>query len=356
LCKNLYIDWFHVNIIENLKEQIKLSTSRIELAQKQLESYKSGLTKLSLMSAASVELSIEKNQFLLHKCQQKLKKLELKDIKELEEKEKQKEYIRENNYYKYQSLRIKHDKTQTTKKIKGALSLLEEVPSKIKLKDEEIYAISHKSDEVFLSIHADLDDELIEIKSEFMELVENSFNETNNELKLLNYRIPIIILQLKVLLENIKENLEDDNLNTNTFTTLPRFQDWWIHELWTTHLAYMGLYEWKEIVLSLCISTEQKRAFEVIFKNWILIKKILNAKGGYAYLYNQAFDDMICKYAQLEDEYDKTNLNENETLILELTKNEDFSSVSKKHEVLTSYMQFKIEKEREKENSKEKKL
>jgi hypothetical protein len=342
-----------MNIIEDLKNRIKLSTSRIELALKQLEEYESGAVKRSLMSVSSIELSVERNRFLLDKYTQKLKRLESKNIKEVEENEKKKQSIRENNYFKYQSLRIKHDKTKTKKEIHDALYILNDIPSEMNIEDEEIFAISHKSKEVFLEIHSDLDDELIEIRSEFLDLIENNFNNTNNELKLLNYRIPIIILQLRILLKNIKENLDEDKLNTNKFTGLPKFEDWWIHELWTSHQAYMGLFRWKEVVLSLCISTEQKSAFDIIFKNWILIKKILNVKAGYGYFYNKAFDDMICKYAGLEDEYAESNLKQMKDIVFELTKNENFTSVSKDHDIVTPYMQFKIEKKLENEKTKE---
>jgi len=337
-----------MNIIEDLKNKIKISTSRINSARKQVESHRLGDVKLSYLSYSSLELSIEKNQFLLDKYKKKLQKLTLEDVKEIEKKHKKKQEILKNNYYKYQMLRIKHDKVKTQKEIMNALDILEDIPKEIKLNDEDIFAISHKSEEVFLKIHSNLDDDLIEIKNEFISLVEDKFNETNNELRLLNSRIPIVILQLRILLQNIKENIDEENLNTNKFVGLPKFEDWWIHELWSSPQAYMGLFKWQEIVLSLCISTEQKRAFEVIFKNWILIKKLLNTKGGYGYFYNHAFDEMISKYADLEDEYDKENLKSMEKIILNLTEKENFKSVSKEHNELTPYMKFKLEKEEEK--------
>lgn len=321
--------------------------SRIELARKQLQDHESGKSKLSIMVVASTELSIEKNRFLLNKYRNKLKNiqgLESDDLSELEEEELKREEIRQKNYFKYQAQRLRHTKNRTEEDVKASISILNELPEDIQLEDYELFDIGHKSAELYLDIHSDLDDELIEIKSEFLSLVEKNFNEINNELKLLNYRIPILILQLRILIKNIKENIDESNLENNEFKGLPKFEDWWIHELWKSHQAYMGLFKWKKIILNLCITSEQKRAFEVIFKNWILVKKLLNVKGGYAYFYNYAFDEMISKYAELEDEYEEKNLKSMEKIVQTLTINEDFTTVSSDHTIETPYMKFKLEK------------
>jgi len=336
-----------MKIIEELETKIKLTIARIELAKKQLLENESGEAKMSLMLVSSTELSIEKNTFLLNKYKHKLRKLQSKDIKQLIIDEKNKEFIIHTNYFKYQAQRIKHNKSKTQKEIDAALYILEDIPEEIQLEDVEIFQISHKSNELYLDIHSDLDDELIEIKSEFLERVEGHFNETNSELKLLNYRIPIIILQLRILLKNIKENIKESKLHKQDFSGFPKFEDWWIHELWSSHQAYMGLFRWKKIVLDLCISSEQKRAFEIIFKNWILVKKILDVKGGFAYFYNSAFDELIYKYAELEDEHDESNLTSMKNIVVKLTQNENFDSVSEEHEIITPYMKFKIAKENE---------
>lgn len=334
-----------MKIIEELEKKLALSISRIELAKKQLNESESGKIKLSFMVVASTELCIERNTFLVNKYKYKLRKLKDEDQKQLEEDEHNKETIRENNYFKYQPQRIKHTKDKTDKEIEAALSTLKDIPEDIKLEDKELFAISEKSSELCLDIHSDLDDDLIEIKSEFLALIESDFNDVNNELKLLNYRIPIIILQLRILLKNIRENIKESKLEKHKFTGLPKFEDWWIHEMWTSPQAYMGLFKWKQIILSLCISSEQKRAFDVIFRNWVLVKKILNVKGIFAYFYNYAFDEMIFKYAELESEEDESNLNSMKAIVEKLTINENFSTVSETHDVLTPYMKFKIEKE-----------
>ena len=336
-----------MKILEDLEKQIKLSESRIALARKQLESNESGKIKLSLMAVASTELSIEKNTFLLNKFKHKLRKLQSANIEELEKDEQTKANIRESNYFKYQSQRIRHTVKKTQSEINDALYILDELPENVRLEDIEIFQIAHKSKDLFLEIHSDLDDELLEIKSEFISLVEGNFNDTNLELKLLNYRIPIIVLQLRILLKNIRENLDEATLNKEEFSGLPKFEDWWIHELWKSHQAYMGLFRWKEIILGLCITTEQRRAFEIIFKNWILVKKILNVKGNFAYFYNYAFDELIFKYAELEDEFDESNLNIMKTIVEKITEDEKFDTVSEKHSVVTPYMKFKTDKQNE---------
>ncbi|MGB3751618.1 MAG: hypothetical protein WA945_08615 [Arcobacteraceae bacterium] len=338
-----------MNIIEELEQKIKISKASIVVAQKQLSEHIEGTHKLSIMSVASTELSMEKSLFLLGKYTKKLKKLKKQDFSELEANEKSKAFIVKNNYFKYQIQRIKHDKTKTPIEIQNALSVLCDIPEKMKFEDLDLFTIGHKSAELYLEIHSELDDELIEIKSEFLDLVKNHFNEINSELKLLNYRIPIIILQLRILVKNIKENIDENTLNRKKFTGLPKFEDWWIQELWTSHQAYMGLYKWKKIILSLCITTEQKKAFEIIFKNWILVKKILNVKGSIAYFYNFAFDEMIFKYAELEDEHDEKNLSSMKSIVKKLTENENFITVSDDHNILTPYMKFKIEKKIEKD-------
>jgi len=330
--------------IEDLEKKIKLSESRIELARKQLQENESGENKLSIMVKGSTELCIERNRFLLNKYRQKLRRFKAQDLTLLEENERTKEDIRQKNYFKYQTQRIKHTQEKSENEIADALCILEDIPEDIQLEDINIFDLAHKSRELHLEIHSNLDDELLEIKNEFLGLVDGNFNEVNNELKLLNYRIPIIILQLRILLKNIKENLEESKLHKQKFSGLPKFEDWWIHELWVSHQAYMGLFRWKVIVLGLCISTEQKRAFEIIFKNWILVKKMLNVKGGFAYFYNYAFDEMIYKYAELEDEHDESNLNAMQSIVKKLTKNEDFNTVCDDHNIITPYMQFKMEK------------
>jgi len=331
-----------MGIIEELKEKINSLTARINQSKKQLQDYESGEIKLSIVAQASAESSIEKNSFLLHKYTNQLKKLVDIDIQDLNEQEKSKEEIRKRNYYKYQTQRIKRDKTRTNKEIENALIIMDELPADMEIEDDDVFEIGNKSKELFLDIHSNLDDDLLEIKNEFLKLVENDFDESNNELKLLNYRIPIIIIQLRTLLHNVKENIEDVNLKK--FRGFPKFQDWWIHELWISHQAYLGLFKWKKIVLSLFMSCEQRKAFENIFANWILVKKILNVKGRTGYVYNHAFDKMILKYAELEEENNESNLLSLKNIVAQVTQKKIFTRICDKDILLNDYLKFKIEK------------
>jgi len=333
-----------MNIIEELENKIKSLRSRIEQSQKLLDDVEKGEVKLSLIAQASTESSIEKNTFLLQKYLQQLKKLANEDIDKFTEKEKIKEEIHRRNYFKYQIQRIKRDKKLTENEIENALIIIDELPKEIQIEDSDIVEIGNKSKELFLDIHSNLDDDLLEIKNEFLKLVENHFDESNNELKLLNYRIPIIILQLRTLLHNVKENIEE--LNLKTFKGFPRFQDWWIQELWVSHQAYLGLFKWKKIVKELFMSCEQRKAFESIFTNWILIKKILSVKGGNGYFYNCAFDKMIFKYAELEEETNESNLLSLENIVAKVTKQTKFTSVYDKDVLMNEYVNFKLEKKK----------
>ncbi|MGB5867674.1 MAG: hypothetical protein WBG69_07370 [Arcobacteraceae bacterium] len=332
-----------MGIIEELENKIKLLSNRIEQSQNLLKNAEEGKIKLSLVAFASAELSIEKNTFLLNKYTQKLIKLSNEDLLLVNENEKTKEEIQRRNYFKYQIQRIKRSKSRKQNEIENALIIMEELPVEIQLEDEDIFEIGNKSKELFLDIHTDLDDDLLEIKNEFLKLVENKFDEKTNELKLLNYRIPIIILQLRTLLHNVKENIKE--LNLKNFKGFPRFQDWWIHELWISHQAYLGLFKWKKIVMSLFLSCEQRKAFENIFANWILVKKILNVKGESGYFYNHAFDMMILKYAELEEEKEEKNLLSLKNIVQEVTKKTEFSFVNDKSILINDYVKFKLEKQ-----------
>jgi hypothetical protein len=331
-----------MNTIEELQNKIKSLETRIEQSKKLLDDAETGEVKLSFVAQASTESSIEKNTFLLEKYLQQFNKLAIGDIDNFKKEEKLKEEIQRRNYFKYQIQRIKRDSKLKQTEIDNALIIIDELPEEIQIEDSDIVEIGNKSKELFLDIHSNLDDDLLEIKNEFLKLVENHFNENNNDLKLLNYRIPIIILQLRTLLHNVKENIEE--LNLKKFRGFPRFQDWWIQELWISHQAYISLFKGKKIVMSLFMSCEQRKAFESIFASWILIKKILNVKGENGYFYNCAFDKMILKYADLEEETEEANLVSLENIVAKTTQQINLTAIYEKDILINEYVKFKIEK------------
>jgi len=331
-----------MNIIQDVEKKIKHITSMITYAQKQLNDYEKGILKLSHIALASTEESIDKNKLLLEKYTLKLDEMKTQNFQELMEKEKKKEEIRKNNYFKYQKIRLKRDTTKSEEEIEEALMILCELPEEMELQDCDIFEISKKSQDLYLLIHWDLHSELNAIKEEFLLLTQSTINERNGGLRILNYLIPIIILQLSVLFKNIEENLKDAQFNT--FTGFPKFQDWWIRELWHSHQAYLAFFKWKQIILNLCITDEQKKAFEAIFKSWLYVKKILDTKGEYSYSYNNAFDTLICKYGQLEEEKSEKNLISMKNIVKTLTEKTNLNTVSSEHTLITPYMQFKLNK------------
>ncbi|MFA7091748.1 MAG: hypothetical protein WC149_07845 [Arcobacteraceae bacterium] len=133
-----------------------------------------------------------------------------------------------------------------------------------------------------------------------------------------------------------------------TFSGFPKYQDWWIRELWVSHQAYFALFKWKEIITNLCITTEQKKAWSIIFDRWVFIKKLLNDKGTLAYDYHFAFDSLLSTYAELEEELEIKNIESMEVIINEITKKEDFSKNVGFHNINTSYLKFKMEKQKSK--------
>jgi hypothetical protein len=67
-------------------------------------------------------------------------------------------------------------------------------------------------------------------------------------------------------------------------------------------------------------------------------KKILNAKDKNAYNYNFIFDDLMTKYAKLEEELDINELRSIEKIIFKITIQEDFTKLNSKHNIYTTYL------------------
>jgi len=128
------------------------------------------------------------------------------------------------------------------------------------------------------------------------------------------------------------------------FSGFPKYQDWWIRELWVSHQAYFALYKWKDIINNLCMTMEQKKAWSIIFDRWVFIKKLLNDKGSLAFNYIFAFDSLLISHAEIEEELEKENILSMELIVNEITKKEDFSKNAPFHNTNTPYLKFKQEK------------
>jgi len=331
-----------MNAIIAIQDLIKQNQTRIKILKQQLVDHESGANKLSSMAKASTEIGLEKSQEALDKNQIILKELQQRDLLELEKEQKLKEAIQRRNYYKYQKIRIKRDHSMTNDQKLEAMMIVDELPHDMEIEDTEICAIAEATISLDLRIHDSLYEELKEIKKDWQELLKNTKEEDINKLGMVNIHVPILVLHLSVLIQNIQENIEENNLPD--FKGLPAFEDWWINELWTNHQAYFGLYKWRDIITTLCITSEQKRAWNTIFSNWIFIKKVINSKGTLGYEYNFAFDSLVDHYTKLKEEVNKENLITMEKIVKDITSKEDFSKYRTAHELETEYLEFKRNK------------
>jgi len=330
-----------MKVIIALEEMIKDNENVIKSIKKQLANHESGESKLSYMGKASAETNLEEAQMQLERDREKLKELLLIDSAELEEKERIKEAIERKNYLSYQKIRLKRDVTKSNDEKIEAMLILDELKDDFYIEDKDLFEITSKVISLNLSIHDDLEKKLTEIRADFTNQLKNIKEENIKELGLLNTKVTIVILHFYVLLQNIRENIEEDELPA--FKGFPKFEDWWIAELWSNHQAYYGLYKWKAIITNLCVTDDQKRAWEIIFANWISLKKTLNGKGLLAYHYNYAFDTVMRNHVELEEELATNSLKSMESLMETLAEREDFTKSPENHEIITDYVIFKRE-------------
>jgi len=330
-----------MKVIIALEEMIKDNENVIKSIKKQLSNHDSGESKLTFMGKASAETNLENAQEQLDRHRAKLKELLTHDMAELEEKERIRDAIERKNYINYQKVRVKRELSKSNDEKLEAMLILDELKEDTFIEDRELFEIVSKVISLNLSVHCELENKLNEIKKDFEILLKDLNAEDIKELGMLNSQVAIVILHVHVLLSNIHENIEEDNLSA--FRGLPKFEDWWIEELWSNHQAYYGLYKWKEIISSLCITNDQKRAWEIIFTNWLAIKRKLNAKGVLAYHYNYIFDTVMRKHAELEEELATNSLKSMESLMEKLSQNVDFTKSPAKHTLVTDYVLFKRE-------------
>jgi hypothetical protein len=331
-----------MNALIAVQDLITVNQKRIKVLKQQIRDHEEGVKKLSVMAYASAENALEKSSEALEKNQLIYNELKKRDLMELEKEERLKEAVRRNNYYKYQKVRLKRDINKTNDQKLEAMMIVDELPSDVNLEDEDIFELAATTIKLDLRIHDELDDQLNVIKRDFDELLKEIQDKNIIELGTLKAHIPILVLHLAVLVTNIEENIKDESLPP--FKGLPMFEDWWINELWSNHQAYFGLYKWKSIITSLCITSEQKRAWESIFANWIFIKKVLNKKGPLAFELNFAFDSLVKFHTQLEEQTNIENLKAMESIIKDITTKEDFNTFKKKHNIMTPYLEFKKER------------
>ncbi|WP_428025290.1 hypothetical protein [Arcobacter sp.] len=218
-----------------------------------------------------------------------------------------------------------------------AQNINDENEKALQKKEAILKEISTKKEEITKSLQ--LQEELLK---------EKETEENVNKEEIAN--IQSIIKSLNNELNKTKE-IKVPEVKIKTFSGFPKYQDWWIKELWVSHQAYFALYKWKEIISNLCITTEQKKAWSIIFDRWVFIKKLLNDKGKLAYNYHFAFDSLLSTYAELEEELEMKNIESMELIINQITKKEDFSKNVGFHNINTSYLQFKKDKLKSKDDT-----
>jgi len=331
-----------MNALIAVQDLINVNKKRIKVLKQQIALHDSGEKKLSVMAYASAENALEKSQIALEKNELIYKELNKRGLMEVEKEAQLKEAITRNNYYKYQKVRLKRTIKRDNDLKLEAMMIVDELPADVNLEDDDIFELASATIKLELRIHDELYDQLNIIKRDFNELLKNVQNQDIVKLGMLDIHIPILVLHLSVLVANIQEIIDDEELPP--FKGLPMFEDWWIEELWLNHQAYFGLYKWKSIIGTLCITTEQKLAWESIFANWVFIKKMLNKKGSLGYELNYAFDELVKFHTKLEEQTDENNLKAMESIIKDITTKEDFSIFKTKHTIVTPYLEFKKEK------------
>jgi len=322
-----------------IQDLINQNKKRIKVLEAQIDDHNAGRNKLSKMAIASAENGLERSREALEKNEIILKELTACNINEYQKEERLREAIRRKNYFKYQKVRLKRAIERDNDQKLEAMMIIDELPAEVNLEDDDIFNIAETTIKLDLRVHDELDEELEEIKSDFQELLKIGKQEDISKLGVLNTHIPVLALHLSVLISNIEENIKEEDLPP--FKGLPKFQDWWIDELWKNHQAYFALYKWKQIISTLCITNEQKKSWEVIFSNWVFIKKVLNKKGKLGFEYNFAFDSLMKHHANFEEELEFENLQTMESIVKDITAKEDFNTFKTKHRLNTPYLKFK---------------
>lgn len=316
----------------SLEELIKENEQKESFHKDHLSKHESGQSKLSAMSKASSENALEIASLNLIKYKEMLTQMQSEEGKELEKKLLLEKAAKRKKYFDSQDSRIKANIEEPSDVKLAALRIIAELSTQTQYEDEKLFDLARKSIDLSLPELSELLERLEDIKKDFNSKLKQSDEESIEEFASIDSYIPIIILHFNILFENINKSVEDHNekakvnneneLNESmcyiNFSGFPRYEDWWVRELWLSHQAYFALFKWKSIINEQCFTLEQKKAWSIIFDNWIFVKKILNDKGSLAFNYHYAFDSALSKYAQIEEELEEKNIISMEHIILSL--------------------------------------
>jgi len=330
-----------------LEKIIKELELRIAVAKGQLARHNSGEEKLSLLAESSAENSLEEHSPLLIQYRERMKQLEKFEKLDSYEHRRLRAAVERKKYYKYNKIKnIIKDKKQkfrdNDERIEAAM-IIDELPEEIMVDNNELYEISFRNMERYLFFTDESEKELLTIQEEFNNLIKGFTDENIKSLELLNHMIPILIFHFHIFIQNLisskNEELEQKITELNFF---PKYHDWWINELWESHIAYFSLIKWKNNIANTCITENQKKAWKVIFNNWIFVKTLLIEKSELAFEYQYIFDNLVKKYTQLESELDTKIVEKLKNDMNLFIKEEDLFSLIPQHHVLTPYINYKI--------------
>lgn len=331
--------------LKDVENFIELTKQRIALFENKLQEHNSGISRMSAMAKVSSETKLEEMQNILQIYESKRDELLKIDALELEKLENEAR-IRELKLYALnQKKRIKSNIEISEEVKREILKTLDELPENVIFMDEELIDLAEKS--LHLNLR-EVDEHLTTIKkirADFDMLFANLDTEQIKDIKFLDNQILVLTLQFNTLVENIKEDFEHNE--EKKFTGLPKYEDWWIEEMWSSHLAYFSLFKWKKIIKKLCSTKLQKKSWNIIFANWVSIKEVFNRYGSDAYEYHYAFDSLISKYVDLNEEIVDKNLVNVEKFMTAETKKEDFTIKYSKHNRITSYLFYKLERQKD---------
>jgi hypothetical protein len=331
-----------------LEQLVQENQLYIQNSKKQLAKIQSGAVEVSALKLASIENKLEEATNYFEKYSKIL------DAIPKEEKDRQRhlievqEALKKQSYYKLQKIRIKKNQNLHRNQKLEAMMIIDELPYETHFDDKELIEISDMILKNNIREVIDIDKKLTDITNYF-NTKKDKFEEQKDlkHFAFLDTYIPIIVLHFSFLIEDInrsinEHNEDEKNINNKLiFRGLPKFDDWWIEELFLNHQAYFGLYKWKSIISNQCITKQHKIIWEKIFNNWLMIKKILNSKEENAFEYNYLFDDLARRYIGLEEELDEENLKSMEKIVNNIIVKEDFTKMNTIHNNNTVYLQWK---------------
>jgi len=327
-----------------LEKMIAELELRIKVARGQLSRHNSGEEKLTRLAESSAENSLEKHIPILERYKNILKEFEKIEKLDSYEHRRLRAAIERKKYYKYNKKEHNKQKVKykdNDERIEAAM-IIDELPEEILLDSEELFHIASESLKEHIPFPNDANKNLLKIQAEFNQLIKNFTDEHIKSLELLNYMIPIVIFHFEIFKQSIiEEQLNDNKEKTLDLDFFPKYHDWWISELWSSHIAYFSLFRWKKKILKLCKTENQQNAWKILFHNWIFVKTLLSEKSNPAFEYQYIFDTLMNNSVELRSELDATIVKNSREKMKKFITNENLFTLHDDHHVLTPYVKYK---------------